>query len=130
MSIREVTPEDQEWLKSIWDEPMFGSFSVWWYRYWHQRSHGERWIIYEGKGFAHYFVRRDGMRRIQEILVAPDARRQGIGEMLVNYVGVPVKLRTDCDNVASNAFYRRLGFVPAAKVRAKSGKEMMIYEKW
>lgn len=130
MDIRMAVPEDEHWLKTIWQPQILGGFSPAWWRYWHSRSEREHWLVIEPLGFVHFYQRLDGVKRVSEIVVAETARKQGIGRALLDYVGTPITLKTDCDNTASNAFYRRLGFVPAAKVKAKSGKEMMIYEKW
>lgn len=136
MDIRLAVPEDETWIKPIWDEKIFWQFGIIWWRYWNggykgkgMIKPGEFWIVAEGYGFCHYNQRRDGWLVVHEIGVDPNARRCGIGGALLDYIGLPITLKTDCDNTASNAFYRAYGMLPAAKVRARSGKWMMIYEK-
>ena len=59
---------------------------------------------------------------LEDVIVTPTCRRQGLGRRLVDYVlawatdqGVPrVTLLADKDNVAATAFYRRLGFDDSA----------------
>jgi len=137
MDIRPAVPEDAVWLKPVWDEKIFWQFGIIWWRYWNdgykgkgQIKPGEFWIVIEGAAFCHYNQRRDGVKVVHEIGVAESSRRLGCATALLDYVGTPITLKTDCENSASNAFYRHYGLLPAAKTRAKSGKEMMIYEKW
>lgn len=137
MNIRAAQPEDEPWLKAIWDETIFWQFGTIWWRYWHgsykgkgQIKPGEFWIVIEPFAFAHYNLRRDGVKVIHEIGTDETQRRCGYGRALLDFIGTPLTLKTDCDNSASNAFYRAYGLLPAAKTRSRSGKWMMIYEKW
>lgn len=129
MNIRPAVPKDADWIKPIWDEKTFWQFGTIWWRYWNQPK-GQFWIVIEPFAFCHYNQRRDGVKVVHEIGVDQNQRRLGYGRALLDYVGTPITLKTDCDNTASNAFYRAYGLLPAAKTQAKSGKWMMIYEKW
>jgi hypothetical protein len=49
--------------------------------------------------------------------------------MLVEHIGLPLILKTDQDNAASNQFYLALGFQRAGLIVKSSGREMVEYIK-
>jgi len=123
-----ATREDAEWIKPIFvaERAMFWDFGRIWYRYWAGWPDAwERWMVIRPHGFAHFRVRRDGTRVVQEIAVAAAARRQGIGSELLGAIGRPIELKTDAQNLGSNAFYQALGFELINTVAAEHGQRLM-----
>ena len=127
--VRDALEEDMPWVKRIFQSAdhvlgkgFFGS--IWW-RYWQSKNPRERWIVIEGRAFAHYVTRRDGVKVLYEIAVAEESRRMGLGKLLLDYIGRPMELKTDADHGESNAFYRALGFHPVGSKRSRDGKKVM-----
>lgn len=82
-------------------------------------------------GFVHWRIRSRGPaageRYVEQIVVAPAARRRGVGRALLEGVGRPVRLKTDADNNHSNDFYRALGFTLAGRVPSRAGRLVNVY---
>lgn len=77
------------------------------------------------EAFAHYVVRKkDGVKVLREIGVTEGARRKGYGSALLGMIGLPLELKTDEDNEASNAFYQNHGFKLVGKKRSRDGKRI------
>lgn len=127
--IREVTREDRDWIKSLWNNcgAELGSFSMAWFWYWNDRKSNDYWVCIPDKGFCHYTIRkRDGMKRIAEIAVDETVRRQGVAKRLFDHVGKPMWLKTDLSNATSRAFYARMGMVEKEVVWSKNGKKQLV----
>ncbi len=127
--IADAVPEDGEWIVPLMNahNVYFWNGGVIWYRYWHQ-SGSERWIVARPDlGCAHYRVRRDGWKVIDEIVTSEAARRRGVAKAMIEHIGAPIFVKTDCDNEPSNAFYLALGFRLVNVRFARSGKPMNEY---
>lgn len=127
--IRPARPEDVEWVRPIFDVADHvlgkGFFGTIWWRFWNQRNGEEHWVVIPKLGFAHFKVRKDGWKVVYEIATAPEAKRQGVGRRLLDFIGTPMELKTDADHEESNAFYRRCGFYPAGLKRSRDGKKRL-----
>jgi GNAT superfamily N-acetyltransferase len=125
--IRAVTKEDEPWIKSIFEneKEILGSFGLTWFRFWSAKDPGDQWDCIPEKAFVHFRVRRDGWRTVHEIAVSQNSRRQGIAGQLIKHVGMPILLKTDADNLESNAFYAAAGFYPVGSKTSKNGKKKM-----
>jgi GNAT superfamily N-acetyltransferase len=70
-------------------------------------------------GLCRWHLRRDGVVVIRELLVLPEARKQGIGKLLVSTVRERNRGRrilAKCPkNYPSNAFWQRIGFALASE---------------
>lgn len=124
MGIRLAKSADEAWIKSFWPTDQFWDFGRIWWRYWHQRSPGEYWLVIPECAFAHYKVKARGGKTLYEIAVHPDFRRQGHASRLLAQIGTPLSLKTNADHPDSNAFYQALGFRKAAQING-----MVYYEK-
>lgn len=136
MEIRPLTRADTAWVLNVWQwcEQHLGSMDVTgkivWHRWLVGRNPREHFIGIEGLAFAHYLVRaRDGGRTLYNVGVHPRARRQGLGRALLNAAGYPMRLKTNEDNVASQAFYRALGFEPDGHATTRDGRLMLCFQK-
>lgn len=131
LTIREATPSDSAWVLPLMNSHnrYFWNGNAIWYRFWHREDTArEYWIVVDpGLGCAHFRIRHDGCRVLDEIVTAPEARRKGIGRAMIDYIGRPIRLKTDVDNEVSNAFYLSLGFNLVGVVFSKSGKAMNEY---
>jgi ribosomal protein S18 acetylase RimI-like enzyme len=87
-------------------------------------------LVVRPVGFVHYKRNTGGMKTIIEMAVSQSAKRSGIGKQLVKAVGRPVSLKTDADNVESNAFYRAMGLMCVGQTRSRSGKTLNVYQGW
>lgn len=84
-------------------EALFGAFS------------GDRLVGVGGLNRDPY-TEQEGVGRLRHLYVAPDARRHGVGQMLVERIITQAKgsfamLRLRTPSADAAAFYRRLGFV-------------------
>lgn len=129
LEIMAVVPEDKKDIvalfnseKNIWPWGM----GVPWYRFWNSRGRTERWhkAVLDGKtvGSVHWSITLDNTRNLYDIVTAPSVRGQGVGRALVEYIGTPVKLKTDV-GAPSNDFYLRLGFTKGETEITRSGKK-------
>lgn len=124
--IESATPDDKTWVGGLFGREAailgrdFGS--IWW-RYWQQADRPEppeRWVVIRPWAFAHYRLRRDAVRTLYEIAVSADKRRQGFGAALIEFIGRPLQLKTNFDDIQSNGFYRSLGFQLVATIASKT----------
>lgn len=123
---------DADWLRPIFaaERRWLWDFGRVWWRYWHQRRVGEAWYVVREAGFVHWHARRDGVRVVEEIAVARDARRQGVGRALLAAIGQPILLKTDADNAESNPFYAALGFRYKETVASRDDtRRLNVYER-
>lgn len=130
-----VTPEDREWVLAVWKEcPELGEvFTVGapqFHRFFAEpRNRRHKWVGARPLGFVEWTERLDGWQTLHNIGVTKEARGTGIGRALVREVPRPVRLSTDVDNVASNAFYKALGFLLMGTKFTRSGKKLNVWEK-
>ena len=68
---------------------------------------------------VHWRVRNDGVRVVDEVVVAAHVRRQGYGRALLNHVGRPVELKVDATNKTGAMFALGVGLQPVARVPSK-----------
>ena len=79
------------------------------------------WLAGDLVGLARAVTDGVSILYLQDVLVAPDHRRSGIGRALVEaalepYADVRQKVLLADDDPVSDAFHRSLGYVPAADV--------------
>ena len=121
--------EDKDWVLRVW-KPAAKVLGVdagtIWYRWVTYAPANEHWIGVREVAFAQYRQRRDGVKVLYSIGVAPVAKRQGLGRRLIEHIGFPMELKTDADHAESNAFYRKLGFKFAGQKRG-GAKVFNIY---
>lgn len=132
--VRALTPEDKGWVSAVWKtaEADIGSWggvgSRAWFFFWRNHPEREFWIGVEPFAFAHYRLRaRDRAFVLDEVAVAPEARRRGHARELVEAIGRPLQLKTDASNEASNALYRKLGFARLGSMPAKSNSARLLH---
>jgi GNAT superfamily N-acetyltransferase len=88
---------------------------------------GRYLVAWEGSQLVGAVAWRPGeLIEIDRLMVAPSARRRGIGAALLHAVldqsgDTPVETITGRDNVPGLALYRRLGFEPVADEQAATG---------
>lgn len=108
----------------IWVEKIFKQAKVlgnfFWMKQGIERGHG--FLVWRELGFVRFHKNREGVNVIDEIAVSLEHQRSGIGRSLVDAVPKPIILKTDSDNVKSNAFYKKHGFKLQGKVQNKDGK--------
>ena len=137
--VEDAREEDREWVLAVWkeNEAILGSLNVA-HRtfYWHFNrprtapTSPERWIVIRPHGFAHFRIRKDTLRNVQEIAVASTAKRRGVGRRLLEAVGNPVILKTNADHEESNAFYRAQGFTLVSRSAGRDGRPLNHYQRW
>lgn len=131
MEIRPIKPEDEQWVKKLFEanESILGGFGLTWYRFNQSTNPREKWVVIEGKAFAHYMVKKNGEVSLYEIAVGE--KKKGHGKRLLEYMGFPMELKTDKDNEESNAFYKKCGFICLGSKFSKNGKkEFNIWKRW
>lgn len=79
-------------------------------------------------GFVHYHARRDGTQTVYEIAVRPDVLGQGIGEVLLNNVPLPLQLKSTEENTRANAFYTAMGLQCVGMEHGKKRK-LVLWKK-
>lgn len=128
--IRRLTEEDHAWFQTVWKESpeLGGSAGVAWHRWTLDKSGRHRIDGMENIGFVDWLLRQDGGRTINNVAVGAAFRRQGFARRLVEHVGRPVRLVTNADNFASNAFYSALGFVLLGRKPKKNGDMKNVWE--
>jgi ribosomal protein S18 acetylase RimI-like enzyme len=134
--VRPAQPADEAQLRKLWalKDAQFWPFAYTWKSFWEKPPAGAKWIVVECDGelvgSCHYRERpKDGYRYIHEIVVAPSARRRGIGKLMLDQIGDPIELKTNDTNKVSNAFYRAHNFYLAGKQTARNGQLMNIYRR-
>jgi len=105
--------------------------SIAWSRYWKQtaNSHsrgGEMWPVIRPYAFCHYRVREDGVRAIDELVVMPALRRQGLATQLVSAMSLPVEVRVAPTDVGARAFLAAMRFQPTHTLKSKRG-HVIVY---
>lgn len=126
-----IDKSDESWIGPLFklNESILGAFSLTWYRYWASNNEREQWIKIGEVAFARYLIKKNGEKTLYEIAVKE--KNKGHGKKLLNYIGYPMELKTDKDNMESNAFYRKCGFICMGSKQSKSGKKTFnIYKRW
>lgn len=127
-----LTLEDRDWVFRVADfsKSILGPIGLPWSRSWPTPGPRDFWVGIREAAFAHYRLRLDGIKVLDEIAVHPHAKGLGLGRELVEHIGCPMELKTDADNAESNGFYRHLGFKLAGQKTSKNGKKLFnIYRK-
>lgn len=128
--IEDFTEADIPWVRELLKKNptlLHDPGQVIW-RFFNQRQSGEFWMVIRPHALAHFKVRRDGWKTLYEIAVDATQRRNGYARKLVEHIGRPLQLKTDEDNVESNAFYKALGFLPMGLVVSSKGKRINVYK--
>lgn len=113
---RPATPDDKTWVFELFALYKQLGGGPAWFRFWQAKNPREHWIVNDDKtAFCHYLVALDGTRSVYEIVVHPTVQRTGLGTAMLETVGTPVRLKTNLENEASNAFYAKSGFMCLAK---------------
>lgn len=122
---------DKPWVMRIWKQAkhiLGPNGDVVWYRYWDDTGR-KRWHGWNEQGFVLWNEKRDGTKVILAIAVDPRWRRTGLGQKLVEHVGLPCELVTDAGDPVSNAFYVRLGFARVGQKQGGDGTLKHIYRR-
>lgn len=129
-NIEVLEAPDGVWVKLVWRacKHILGGPSPW-HRWLSSGAPNEHFVGVRPIAFAHYRERRDGVRVLYNIGVAPGVRRRGLGRALLEHMGSPIELKTDAADPVSNAFYTALGFTRAGSTETKAGKPMHIYRR-
>lgn len=133
MEIRSVKKKDEKWVGELFskNKKILGPFSMAWFRFWQSSNPREIWVVIENVAFAHYLVKKNGEKTLYEIAVSEEHKKKGIGKKLLDFIGYPMELKTDFDNVESNEFYKRSGFICVGKKKSNNGKkEFNVYKRW
>ncbi len=129
--IEGATKSDFDWITKLFkkNEGILGSADLTIWR--HKNSNAKsRFIVIRPHAFAHFNLKRNGEKTLYEIAVDTNMKRMGIGRALVDFIGAPMLLKTDADNIASNAFYASLGFFLLGEKFTKSGKRVNVWKKF
>jgi GNAT superfamily N-acetyltransferase len=134
-NIRIATLEDEALVIAILDTGnIVQSASTIWWRFTASNARLQRRefiALYDDVAMAHWLVRKDRMKVLNEIAILPEHRRQGIGIQLIEYIGLPIKAKTDADNVVSNNFYLKHKFkLVNIELTKSKRKPMNVYEKY
>lgn len=129
--IRLASLTDKPFIESVYREnkAIFGNYGLTLSSYFKERAKNQFMLVWEGVGFCHYRIRKDGVKVIYEIAVTSSAKGQGAGKKFIEKVGFPLMLKTDQVNLESNAFYRKIGMIVVGTHTTKKGKLMNIYYK-
>lgn len=133
LTILEIRESDVYWVKELFklNKGILGSFDTTYFRFKQSVNNREKWIVIPEIAFVHYMERLDGVKVIYEIAVNPSEKKKGIGRMLMAHIGYPIQLKTDADNLESNEFYKKTGYICLGQKKSKNGKKTFnIYQKW
>ena len=103
--------EDLIWIEKIFNQhrKLLGNF------FWMKgalKKSNQKMVVIREKGFCRYrFDKKKNGWVIEELAVDENSQRDGIGKLLLNSIPLPLYLKTDTDNVKSNAFYKKNGFI-------------------
>jgi ribosomal protein S18 acetylase RimI-like enzyme len=89
----------------------------------------EFFLVIDEVAFIHFRVKLNGNSSLYNIAVAEDHKKKGYGKFLISLLPGEIELKTDRDNIESNSFYSRLGFICMGKKITKSGKIVNIYRR-
>jgi [ribosomal protein S18]-alanine N-acetyltransferase len=111
LAVQRACPEVAQWSAPDYERAATGAIAG--------------WVAEDGAGIAGFLMARSllGESEILNFAVRPDARRHGIGSMLLGQAmewsrsvrAVRVMLEVRASNVAAQAFYRRHGFRVAGR---------------
>ena len=120
-----ISTSDRSWVEGIWkkNKGIFMPFEMVWKRYWEAYPSNERWVGVNGLAFAHYRKKKNKEKTLYEIAVKE--KRSGLGSKLIDYIGYPMLLSTDLNNVESNNFYIKKGFILIARKQSRNGKKTL-----
>lgn len=135
MILRAAHARDAEWIAPLYRQhrDLAGA----WYWSWRRRGESQQtWLVAEQSadgpslGVVHfYYSDTRACWVVAEIVVAPLAKRSGVGRALLSAVPMPVELKTNEDNPESHGFYQALGFREIGRTTTRRGKPMVIYRK-
>ena len=127
--IEPVQDSDFEWIKPLFklNEGILGSADMTLWRYQNGQKK-DQFVVIRPHAFAHFNRKKNGEVMLYEIAVDPKMKRQGLGKALLDYMGTPMLLKTDADNIESNAFYKKWGFVLLGSKFTKSGKKVNVWK--
>jgi GNAT superfamily N-acetyltransferase len=123
MQIETAVPEDKAWAVKLLSEVVNDGSAIWWRV--EQKPKADALLVVRPVAVAHYSIRRDGWKILQEIAVRSDSRRQGLATALLKEIGTPVKAKTDLDNIGANNFYLAMGFAFGGGALTRNGSKMM-----
>lgn len=126
--IEPATEEDRDWLLELWkaNEEHLGWFGPrTWHMFWKGHAPNEHWDVLRPQGFIRWRNRRDGWRTVYDIAVAEQGK--GLGRLLMEHVGRPVRLKTNASNLNAQGFYRHLGLSIAARSHTRDGRGIVEF---
>jgi GNAT superfamily N-acetyltransferase len=88
-------------------------------------------LILVSGGLCHWHLRRDGQITIREIIVLPEQQGQGIGSAILNTLKQTpgaTSIAAKCpQNLPSNKWYQRRGFVSEGTETTKTGRIINLW---
>lgn len=128
-SVRVLEPSDWPWVERVFKQhaKMLGNF--FWMKQSYEKGRGRIWVVPE-IGFIHLTYAKEGITVIQDIAIEKNAQRGGHGKALLSILKGVIKLKTDAENIQSNAFYKKYGFKLVGQVKSRKGKPINIYMRW
>lgn len=117
LKVEKGGPDDFIWVEKIFKQSkVLGNF--FWMKQAIERGHG--FHVIREVGFVRFHKNKEGQNVIGEIAVCESAQRGGFGKDLLDSVPLPILLKTDTDNIKSNAFYKKNGFKLMGKTSGKN----------
>lgn len=127
--IRPAMTHDENWIKEIYkaEKKHLGSFNL--YQSWERYLEGfGNFNVVPTKAFIRYnWSPKYGAYVVQEIAVHNDCKRQGLANLLIRTVPLPIMLKCNKDNEVGNQFYLSIGMQCAGRTETKNGREQIIW---
>jgi GNAT superfamily N-acetyltransferase len=133
LKIESAQRYDATWIRLLLTIEPVGSGSLAWSRFWrqtrnsHSRGVAEYWDVIRPMAFCHWRVRHDGVRVVDEIVVAPAMRRRGLASALLRRVGEPVEMHVPTNRPTACGWAEAVGFQPAAVLNRPNGRRFIVY---
>lgn len=123
--IENYTNDDLGWVEVIFKQnsSLLGNF------FWMKQAleRGHKMLVIREKAFCRYhWDKKKTANVIDEIAVHRDHQRHGLASEIIKAIETPIWLKTDVDNVKSNAFYKREGF----KLLGQSSGKTKLFNIW